>query len=80
VGNIKKFSLIGCVEYMQDFADRYFERFGIKLSVGVDNINPRPAEWEQKCITHNNKQQIENICEPDCEIYYQLQQHLKSSV
>jgi len=48
--------------------------------VGVDNINPRPAEWEQKCITHNNKQQIENICEPDCEIYYQLQQHLKSSV
>lgn len=77
VGNIKKFSLIGCVENMQDFADRYFEKFSIKLSMGTDNANPRPEEWEQKNITQSSIQQIENICESDCEIYYQLQQYLK---
>ena len=78
VDNIKKFSIIGCVENMQEFADRYFERFGVKLSVGLDNLNPRPVEWEEYNITKDIITQIENICEPDCEIYYQLQKYLKS--
>ena len=77
IDNLKKFSLIGCVENMQDFTDQYYELFGMKLNIENKNTNPRPKIWEEQNITDDIRRRIENICEADCEIYYRLQQQLK---
>ena len=78
IDNLRKFSVIGCVEDMQDFIDRYYEHFGMKLNIEYKNTNPRPKKWEEQNITDDIRNKIENICERDCEIYYHLQQYLKS--
>jgi hypothetical protein len=78
INNLNKFSVIGCVENMQDFTDRYYQRFGMKLNIENKNVNPRPKEWEEKNFTDDIRRKVENICEADCEIYYRMQQYLKN--
>lgn len=77
VENLQKFAVVGCVEDLGGFAERFYERFGAKLDVGRRNINPKPADWETRIITADVRRRIENICERDCEIYHHLQQSVK---
>jgi hypothetical protein len=77
VENLQKFAVIGCVEDLEGFAWRFYERFGVKLEIGTRNVNPGPADWKTQTITANVRRQIENICERDSEIYHCLQQSLR---
>lgn len=77
IQNLRKFVVIGFSEDMSGFVERYQERFGVKLRIRRQNVNPRPSDWETQTITADIRRKIENICERDCEIYHHLQQLTK---
>lgn len=77
IKNIQKFSVIGFVEDLQGFVDRYYDKYQVKLDIIKTNKNPRPTAWVGQNITDSIRTKIENICENDCEIYHKLKMFLK---
>ena len=67
VSNLDNFRLIGFVEDMQGFADRFAQEFGPTLNIGRENVTT--ANEGRDSISAELMTQIENICEPDLEIY-----------
>jgi len=68
IQNLSKFSIIGFLDDLNGFADRFQQRFGPKLDIGKKNVTP--PNQNRKEITGEILQQIETICERDLEIYH----------
>lgn len=65
--NLHKFALIGCLEYLEDFIQRFECQFHQKLRVRKLNQSPRPLNIREE--TENMRTEIEKICSADIEIY-----------
>lgn len=74
--NIQRFAVTGILEDLDGFTQRFEQRFGINLDIGKKNITPKSSNRQE--ITSEIRQQIENICEPDLEIYQRLKDTLAS--
>ena len=78
IEHIRLFSVIGILENLEDFKDRFYDRFGVRLNIERENVNPRPEGYAENTITDEIRRKIENICESDLEIYEYLRNYLRS--
>ena len=79
--NLRKFSLVGCLEYQQEFLDQFQEKFGRKLNLRVFNQRPKSAKYSKSIIDETIRKKIRSICEPDIKIYqYAVDNCVKSQV
>lgn len=78
IKHIPLFSVIGCLENLEDYYERFYDRFGTRLIIENKNVNPRPASYVENTITDEMRRKIENICESDLEIYEYLRNYLRS--
>lgn len=67
--NLHKFTVVGCLEYQNDFVHQFQDRFGRKLNIRVSNQSPRPETDQNTVVTEAVKEKIETICRPDIEVY-----------
>lgn len=67
--NLHKFSVVGFLEYQEDFVKQFEERFGRRLKIAVTNQSPKPESYQKNIITEDIKEKIRAICMPDIEIY-----------
>ncbi|RJP83248.1 MAG: hypothetical protein C4522_01240 [Desulfobacteraceae bacterium] len=65
--NIEKFAVVGFIDKLDDFVDRFHHRFGIRLEIGRKNVTP--LDNGRDSISDSFRRQIENICERDYEVY-----------
>jgi hypothetical protein len=78
IEHIPLFSVIGCLENLEDYKERFYDRFGTRLIIEKKNVNPRPVGYIEDTITDELRRKIENICESDLEIYEHLLNYLRS--
>jgi len=69
IANLKKFEIVGCLEHMDDFKRQFEESYGVRLNVGRKNTNPLHVTVQKQQITDEIKKIVEEICEPDMQIY-----------
>lgn len=67
--NLDKFSVVGCLEYQEDFVRQFREQFGRRLKIGMLNQSPKPAVDRKSIITKEIEEEIKVICRPDIEVY-----------
>lgn len=67
--NLKKFDIVGCLEYPKDFLDQFEARFAIRLKIEKKNPGPKPQNFKEAIITEEIQEQIKDICKPDSEVY-----------
>lgn len=67
--NLHKFSIVGCLEYQQDFIDKFEKRFGRRLKIGVSNRSPEPRIDRSSIITEELIEEMKEICKPDIKVY-----------
>jgi hypothetical protein len=70
--NLENMAVVGFLDDMRDFVDRFQSRFGIRLD--IDKKNVTPVNRGEVSISKSIRDQIENICESDCEIYHHAKQ------
>lgn len=77
--NLHKFSVVGALEYQEDFVKQFEERFGRKLKIRNLNQSPKSKAERSSVITEEIKEEIRAICKPDIEIYqYALENFIKA--
>lgn len=69
LANLDRFDLVGTLERLPDFAERFQRMFGTPLSVGRRNENPLGAERQREMITPELRARVEELCEPDMRVY-----------
>ena len=67
--NLRKFSVVGCLEYPENLLEQLNRKFGLKASLPHKNTNPKSGSFKNKILTDEIKEQFKNICKPDMEIY-----------
>lgn len=67
--NLHKFTVVGCLEYKQDFVKQFEKQFGRRLKIGISNQSPKSKINQSSIITDKIKEEIREICRPDIEIY-----------
>lgn len=69
LANLRKFDLVGQLERLPDFAERFQRMFGIPLSIGRRNENPLVADRQQAMITPEIQTRVEKLCALDTQVY-----------
>lgn len=67
--NLHKFYLVGCLEFLDDFAIKFENSFGAKLEIPQKNISPLNRSERKLLISKDIENKINRICKPDSEIY-----------
>ncbi len=67
--NLHKFSVVGCLEYQENFVSRFEDQFGRRLIIRKLNQNPKSKIDRNSIITKEIKEEIREICKPDVEVY-----------
>lgn len=67
--NLHKFSVVGCLEYTEEFLKQFEERFGRKLKIRKYNQSPKSETYRNSILTEETEEKIREICKPDLEIY-----------
>lgn len=62
---IDKFAVIGFVDAMEEFLDRFEDVFGVRLSIGKHNVG-KSAVPE---ISATDRRRLEDLCAPDFELH-----------
>jgi len=77
--NLDKFTIVGAIEYQDDFLRNFRERFGVSLQFDVKNKGPKPDSFKNSIITKEIEESIREISKPDLEIYdYVLNKYIKN--
>lgn len=67
--NLAKFTLVGCLEYQQDFLIKFEKIFEKKLQLPRLNKNPISENQRKNILNPEITKTIEVLCKPDIEIY-----------
>jgi hypothetical protein len=67
--NLHKFKIIGSLEYLDNFNEKFFNSFGFKLKIGKRNRNPKEKFFQESILNDEIKEVVKNICKPDLEVY-----------
>ena len=75
IENLKKFSVVGCLEHSDIFVQQFEELQKVKLNIKTTNINPLGRSRQEEQISDEIRAKVVKICEPDIKIYnYALSQ------
>ena len=69
IDNIKKFSIVGCLEHLDKFRQQFEDIQKVQLNISTSNINPLARSKQQQQISEEIRLRVEKICEPDLKIY-----------
>lgn len=69
IENLKKISLVGFLEHLEEFQTGFRERFGATLKVGTFNKNPAPSDRRNEHMTQEVIEKVQHICRYDIQIY-----------
>lgn len=69
IDNLKKFSLVGFLDRLDDFAEEYEQQFGVKLRIKKMNKNPLTQNQQQELISPEIRQKVMEICGPSMAVY-----------
>lgn len=67
--NLHKFKLIGFLEDMESFIVQFEKIFGRKLNIGFLNTKPKTENPDVWNFLEQSKDKIQEICQPDIEVY-----------
>lgn len=67
--NLHKFHLIGFLDDMTTFKDRFNQRYGANLQINTLNKRPDSEKQLNEIITAEMMGSIKEICQPDVEVY-----------
>jgi len=67
--NLQKFTVVGCLEYQEDFVRQFEQQFGRKLKIRSTNQSPKSKAYRRSLITEEIEEKIREICKPDVEVY-----------
>lgn len=73
--NLHRFDLVGFLENMDDFLNRFEALFGRKLQLNVMNRNPVSSSRQEEVLTDEILSRIEAVCEPDLAVYRHALEH-----
>ena len=63
------FDLIGTLDDMEGFLDRFEQHWQVRPSIPLTNVSPANRHMREKALTPSILQRIEDICAPDQKIY-----------
>jgi hypothetical protein len=66
---LDKFALVGCLERLDAFVDRFENRYGSRLTVPRLQVNPAPPSLRAAPIDSAIRRRVEEICEADLLVY-----------
>lgn len=69
IGNLRKFDLVGTLEKLDRFGERFQELYGAKLFLTHKNRNPLSQQRQQEQISEENLAKIHELCRPNWAIY-----------
>lgn len=69
ITNLDKFPLVGCLEHLDDFINDFETLYHTKLEVGEKNKSPVSNSFKTQHITEEIQRKVEEICQPDLEVY-----------
>ena len=67
--NLNKFKLVGCLEHIDLFIQKFDKLFSVKIKIDKKNINPRPYLQQKTEITEEIVERVKYICAADQRIY-----------
>jgi hypothetical protein len=80
ISNLRKISLVGFLEHLEQFQSSFKERFGYDLKIGTYRKNPSPWDERKKQMTTEVIEKVQHICRYDSRIYqYAIDNFLKAS-
>ena len=63
--NIEKFDVIGCLEDINDFINKFEEKYNTRLVIEKKNVSKKNMDE----VTEDVLEEIKMVCQPDMEIY-----------
>lgn len=69
IENLKKFTVVGCLERLDVFVQQLEQLNNIKFNIGTTNINPLDKSKQREQISDEIMEKVEKICQPDMKIY-----------
>lgn len=69
IANMRRFDLIGFVEHMSDFTDKFQENFGAGLRVMRRNVSP--VATEKRDVDPATRERIRDVCREDIQLHEQ---------
>lgn len=79
IENLKKFALVGVLERLDVFARDFRRLFGAKLFLEKKNRNPVSRKKQRQETTEEIRKRVEEICQPDMEVYQWAVQRMENS-
>ena len=68
--NLHHFRVVGFLEDMEAFESQFEQQFERSLKIGQLNQRPKSEKAQDRSISDAMKRKIEEICEPDMEVYH----------
>lgn len=72
IKNLQNFSIVGLLENIESFAKEYEAQFSAKLSIKKHNRNPLSKVKQDKMVSGELLQRIEEICQPNTLVYQSI--------
>ena len=66
---LERFSLVGVLERLGEFAESFHQRFNRQLEIGRHRVGPVYAEDKNTLATPEVRHRIEELCAPDGAVY-----------
>ncbi|MBT9317202.1 sulfotransferase family 2 domain-containing protein [Leptothoe spongobia] len=67
--NLHCFKLVGAIEHLDTFLEQFSHTFGRRLDIGTWNRNPKSKSHQRSLITPQVYARIEDLCQPDTDLY-----------
>jgi hypothetical protein len=67
--NLKKFAVVGCLEFPENILAQVRTKFGIIGSLPKKNISPKSKKFQNEILNDEIKEQFHDICKPDLDLY-----------
>ncbi len=80
IANLEGFRLVGCLEDLDGFLRQFQQLYGVKLPIGHANKNPLPPSQQRGQISKQIRSRVEEICQPDLEVYDYARSRLAASL
>lgn len=69
ISNLQNFAIVGLLEKIEEFANDYETHFSAKLSIKNHNRNPLSKVKQEKMVSSELIQRVEEICQPNTAVY-----------
>ena len=69
IKNLNSFKLVGCIEKIDRFVDRFGHLYNVKLKIDKKNVNPKTIAQQKNEISKEIFERVQFICRADQKIY-----------